>query len=145
MSKHRIKKQYGGPGSFVPSDGPTHSSSDNINDFASISSRLSSNSSLYDNSRRDVVPPSLRPSSSMAKVDLYKAPYETNRSHSSVSSMDSLANDFGQLNVQRQQSQPPQQPPQQPPPRQASVLSRRTSLPVSTLPLRHVKILTFTS
>ncbi|KIP12811.1 hypothetical protein PHLGIDRAFT_27185 [Phlebiopsis gigantea 11061_1 CR5-6] len=101
VSKHKVKKQYGGPGSFVPSDGPAHSSSDNINDFASIS---------------DVLPPSLRPSSSMAKVDLYKAPYETNRSHNSVSSMDTLANDFGQLSVQRQQ---PQQP-QQPPPRQSS-------------------------
>lgn len=111
VSKPKNKKQYGGPGSFVPSDGPANSSFENVND-SSLSSRLSSANSLYDVARREAVPPSLRPSSSLAKIDLYQAPYETNRSHNSVSSVDSLANDFGQLTVKQDN------------------LSRRTSLPV---------------
>lgn len=93
-----MKKNYGGPGSFVPSVGHIHASPEPYED-ASLASRVSTANSLYDVARREAIPPSLRSSSSLAKVDLYRAPYETNRSHQSISSVDSLANDFGQLNV----------------------------------------------
>ncbi|KAH9951756.1 hypothetical protein B0H21DRAFT_684854 [Amylocystis lapponica] len=104
--KPKSQRQYGGPGSFVPAGEST--SSLNNGDVQQAITRLPSTSSL--DVRRDHIPPSLRSSSSVAQLDLYVPPYETSRSHSSV---DSMANDFGEMVVgnrrSRRQSLPPQQ------------------------------------
>ncbi|OCH88317.1 hypothetical protein OBBRIDRAFT_889196 [Obba rivulosa] len=106
--KPNANKQYGGPGSFVPlSDSPAAHSELN---GGSVSSRLSSTSSSRDELRRENLPPSLRSSISMQRLDLYVPPYESMRSHSS--SVDGVINDFAELGVTdneyRRQSLPPQ-------------------------------------
>ncbi|GJE84670.1 hypothetical protein PsYK624_007460 [Phanerochaete sordida] len=99
-TKAKANRHYGGPGQFTPADDSLGQSNNTFRPGSSHASQLSSSNSLYDIARREAVPPSLRPSSSLAKVDLYKAPYETNRSHQSIASMDSVTNDFGQLTMQ---------------------------------------------
>ncbi|EED84494.1 predicted protein [Postia placenta Mad-698-R] len=84
-TKPKGQKQYGGPGSFVPAGEPS--------------------------SQTDLdVPPSLRPSHSVAQLGLYVAPYETSRSRHSVA--DSLTSSFSELGIvdqgSRRQSFPPQ-------------------------------------
>lgn len=91
--KPKMQRQYGGPGSFVPTD--ESSSSINGGELQQTSiARLPSTSST--DMRFDNIPPSLRSSSSVAQLDLYVPPYETSRSYSSVNSM---ANDFGEMSV----------------------------------------------
>ena len=88
--KPKPKKNYGGPGSFVPSNGsppPDHS-------------RVPSTGGS--DLGRDTIPASLRSSNSMAKFDLYVPPYETSRSNHSMhsNSVDSMTNEFAQFGVQ---------------------------------------------
>ncbi|PPQ66287.1 hypothetical protein CVT26_010971, partial [Gymnopilus dilepis] len=81
-------KQYGGPGTFVPS-GDVQSGS------------VSPGSGIYDSHSRtnsDVIPSSLRASSSAAHLDLYVAPYERNRNHQ----VDNLAQEFSEFGVSAQ-------------------------------------------
>ncbi|KAF8914111.1 hypothetical protein CPB84DRAFT_1758431 [Gymnopilus junonius] len=89
-------KQYGGPGSFVPSgDLPPGS--------------VSPGGSIYESHSRansDVIPSSLRASSSAAHLDLYVAPYERNRNQQ----IDYLNQEFSELGVsaqKRRESYPP--------------------------------------
>ncbi|KAF8974387.1 hypothetical protein BDZ97DRAFT_1647414 [Flammula alnicola] len=90
-------KQYGGPGSFVPSG------------ELPPGSRIASASAAYDNHSRqssDVIPSVLRASSSAANLNLYVAPYERNHNPP----MDSLARDFSEFGVsapRRRESFPP--------------------------------------
>ncbi|KAG5648671.1 hypothetical protein DXG03_000017 [Asterophora parasitica] len=95
-------KQYGGPGSFVPS-GESPSGPPN----GAHTSRIVSTGSAYDHSRQssDSIPPSLRASSSLAKLDLYVPPYERNK----ASPVDKLANEFNEFGVSdlRRESFPP--------------------------------------
>ncbi|CAL1702222.1 unnamed protein product [Somion occarium] len=93
--KPKSKKNYGGPGSFVPSgDSPPPS------DIRNGSSRLPSTAGS--DFSRDSIPSSLRVSSSAAKLDLYVPPYETSRSqqHIPSSSVDMMTNEFAELGVQ---------------------------------------------
>ena len=87
--KPHKNKQYGGPGSFVPSGEP---SSTQVS-----SSRIASANFLNNHSRRssDVIPipSSLRASSSLAGLDLYDPPYERNRQ------MDTLVREFNEFGV----------------------------------------------
>ena len=108
-SKPKVKKQYGGPGSFVPSDAsgsapstPPGSVTPPPRDpYASISNGLYSMSSgSLPESGSESVPSSLRASSSIVRRDLYTAPYETARSQRSYHSVDSLTNEFAELGVQ---------------------------------------------
>ena len=89
--KPQKNKQYGGPGSFVPSG---ESSSSQVS-----SSRIASASFLNNNSRRisDVIPipSSLRASSSLAGLDLYVPPYERDRRPQ----MDALVREFNEFGV----------------------------------------------
>lgn len=89
--KPRKNKQYGGPGSFVPSGEPSSSQVS--------SSRISSANLLNNHPRRssDVIPipSSLRASSSLAGLDLYDPPYERNR----LSQMDTLVREFNEFGV----------------------------------------------
>ncbi|KAJ3559833.1 hypothetical protein NM688_g107 [Phlebia brevispora] len=111
-SKPKVKKQYGGPGSFVPSDAPSSSpptppsgaATPPRDPYSSISNGLHnmSTGNLHDTSH-DSIPSSLRASNSMVRRDLYSAPYETTRSQRSYHSVDSLANDFSELGVQNDQ------------------------------------------
>lgn len=73
-------QQYGGPGSFVPSD---------------------SGSSMGDNHS---IPPSLRSAGSLAQLDLYNPQYNTQStmslgSQATGSTMNQLADEFGGLSV----------------------------------------------
>ncbi|KAG6855039.1 hypothetical protein C0991_005968 [Blastosporella zonata] len=83
-------KQYGGPGSFVPSVGESPSGPSN---GVSHPSSIVSTDNGYDHPRKnsDSIPASLRASSSLAKLDLYVPPYERN--------IDTIANEFGDLGV----------------------------------------------
>lgn len=82
-------KQYGGPGSFVPSGeaSPTQV----------LSSKITSASVLHSQSRQssDVIPSSLRASSSLAGLDLYVPPYERSRHPH----MDTLVQEFNEFGV----------------------------------------------
>ncbi|KAG6832972.1 hypothetical protein H0H92_004856 [Tricholoma furcatifolium] len=94
-------KQYGGPGSFVPSGKEAPSS---LSNGVSHQSRAVSTSSVYEHPRQisDTIPASLRASSSLAKLDLYVPPYER--------SIDTTANEFGNLGIsehRRSESFPP--------------------------------------
>ena len=109
--KSKPKKQYGGPGSFVPSNDPPVLSNDVDKYYPASSSRVSSFSGVSDNVR-DNIPASLKASSSLVKVDLYVPPYETSRSHLQASSMDSVTTDFSEFGVSQSSSH------------------RRTSMPV---------------
>ncbi|KAG6833753.1 hypothetical protein H0H87_001185 [Tephrocybe sp. NHM501043] len=114
-------KQYGGPGSFVPSGGEPESGLPN--GASHHPSRIVSGGNQYDHSRQDSdsIPSSLRASSSLAKLDLYVPPYER--------SVDIIANEFGDLGVsdhRRRESFPPPQrnhPTRQPSPGVYSSLS----------------------
>lgn len=90
-------KQYGGPGSFVPL-GDAPSTLQSVDESGVQSSRISSMSSIQDHSRHtsNTIPPSLRASSSLARLDLYVPPYQSSL-HGSV--LDHITNDFGQLEV----------------------------------------------
>ncbi|KAG6890915.1 hypothetical protein C0995_000872 [Termitomyces sp. Mi166 len=98
-------KQYGGPGSFVPSG---DDSTSGPLTGASHPSRIVATGSIYDHSKQslDNIPSSLRASSSLAKLDLYVPPYER--------SVDTVANEFRDLGV--------------------SDHRRRESLPVKSVP-----------
>jgi hypothetical protein len=89
--KPHKNKQYGGPGSFVPSGEP---SSGQVS-----SSRIASASFLNNHSRRssDVIPipSSLRASSSLTGLDLYVPPYERNR----PPQIDTLVREFNEFGV----------------------------------------------
>lgn len=106
-TKPKGQKQYGGPGSFVPAGEP---SSQTDLDVQHVITRLPSNSDIRNDLNRDQVPPSLRPSHSVAQLGLYVAPYETSRSRHSVA--DSLTSSFSELGIvdqgSRRQSFPPQ-------------------------------------
>ncbi|KAG5220888.1 Ingression protein [Salix suchowensis] len=82
-------KQYGGPGSFIPADGPAGAQ-------GVPGSRIVSTSVLHDRPRQelDAMPASLRASNSLAQLDLYVPPYEHRRR-----SPEGLASDFGQLGI----------------------------------------------
>ncbi|KDR83529.1 hypothetical protein GALMADRAFT_649948 [Galerina marginata CBS 339.88] len=93
-------KQYGGPGSFVPSGDA----------YASSPASIRTTSGVYDNHSRqnsDVIPSSLRASSSAANLDLYVPPYERNRNPQ----LDHLAQEFSEFGVsaqpRRRESFPP--------------------------------------
>ena len=84
--------QYAGPGSFVPSGEPANGSSH--------SSRIVSASSVLEHSRQnsDTIPGSLRPSGSLARLDLYSPSYEhKNKYH--LSAIDQVANEFQEFGV----------------------------------------------
>lgn len=95
----KANKQYGGPGSFVPSGEPS----------PAHSSRVASTSGAYAHSRQtsETLPSSLRPSGS-AHLDLYVAPYEQ---RSKILPVDILARDFEEFGVaephRRRDSLPP--------------------------------------
>ncbi|KII95371.1 hypothetical protein PLICRDRAFT_170031 [Plicaturopsis crispa FD-325 SS-3] len=94
-------KQYGGAGSFVPLDDVPPSLMTGHGSRHSISRIPSASGSAYDD-RPDAIPSSLRSSNSLAKLDLYVAPYEQNR-------VDAITSDFGELSVsghQRRESVP---------------------------------------
>lgn len=74
MNTIRPNKNYGGPGSFVPSEGESPSG-------------------------KNGVPPSLLASSSLAKLDLYNPPYDTGRRQGSGSTVDRVADEFGGLTI----------------------------------------------
>ncbi|KAE9410261.1 C2-domain-containing protein [Gymnopus androsaceus JB14] len=81
--------EYIGPGVFVEEGGQ--------------SNRIVSGSVIQDHSRRQSDSYSLRPSSSLAQLDLYQAPYENQ-------AMDSLANNFGEFGItngRRRETLPP--------------------------------------
>ncbi|KAF8803710.1 hypothetical protein BYT27DRAFT_7108876 [Phlegmacium glaucopus] len=98
-------KQYGGPGSFVPSGEPS----------SSQGSRIASASVLYNHSRHssDAIPSSLRPSGSLAGLDLYVPPYERNR-HSRIDTLAQEFNEFGVSEHHHRESFPPASYSQQP-------------------------------
>ncbi|GBE79289.1 predicted protein [Sparassis crispa] len=102
-AKPKAHRQYGGPGSFVPTEESTE-------EVRHAISHLPSTSSFREELSRDSIPSSLRSSSSIANLDLYVPAYESTRSHHSV---DSVVNEFAELgfsdNVNRRQSFPPQQ------------------------------------
>ncbi|TBU32129.1 hypothetical protein BD311DRAFT_862948 [Dichomitus squalens] len=79
--------QYGGRGTFVPLGESASSSLTDLSRYGSTNSR--------DEIRRENLPPSLR--SSNSRLDIYVAPYETTRSHSS--SVDGIASEFAELSV----------------------------------------------
>ncbi|PIL36761.1 hypothetical protein GSI_00450 [Ganoderma sinense ZZ0214-1] len=79
--------QYGGRGTFVPLGESASSSLSDLSRYGSTGSR--------DEIRRENLPPSLR--SSNSRLDIYVAPYESTRSHSS--SVDGVVNEFAELNV----------------------------------------------
>jgi hypothetical protein len=86
-------KQYGGPGSFVPSgELPSRLASDH----GAQVSRIMSTSGIPETTGRDPLPSSLRASNSLAKLDLYMPPYERSNGSSAI---DRIANDFGELRV----------------------------------------------
>ena len=89
----KSNKQYGGPGSFVPS-GELPSSL--ATSHGTQASRTMSTSGIPEHARQVSVPDSLRASSSLAKLDLYTPPYERTNGPQSV---DSIASDFGELRV----------------------------------------------
>ncbi|OBZ76196.1 Ingression protein fic1 [Grifola frondosa] len=107
-SKPKTQKQYGGPGSFVPS-GESASSLSDVDGYSN-SSHVPSASSTHENLRRENLPPSLRSSHSAAQIDLYVPPYETSRSRMSM--VDSMTSEFAELGVNgsrsRRQSFPTQ-------------------------------------
>jgi neural Wiskott-Aldrich syndrome protein len=93
----KTNKQYGGPGSFIPSaDSP--SSSANGSSSHTPASRIASMSSLQE-SAPDSFPESLRASSSLAKLDLYVPPYEQNTYRNHNSAIDHVTSDFGELDL----------------------------------------------
>lgn len=61
-------------------------------------SRIASTGSIYDHVRQssDSVPSSLRPSNSLASLDLYVPPYDQRHS---LSAVDQLTTDFGEFGV----------------------------------------------
>ncbi|KAH8113393.1 hypothetical protein DFH11DRAFT_340326 [Phellopilus nigrolimitatus] len=78
----KSNRQYGGPGSFVPSESENG----------------------FSNADRNSIPSSLRSSSSLAQLDLYIPPYEsanarTVRSQGTGSTVDQVADEFGGLSV----------------------------------------------
>ncbi|KAF8076197.1 hypothetical protein FPV67DRAFT_1617778 [Lyophyllum atratum] len=86
-------KQYGGPGSFVPSgESPSGPPNGTLHP-----SRIVSTGSVYDHSRQnsDSIPSSLRASSSLAKLDLYVPPYERNK----ISPVDKIADEFREFGL----------------------------------------------
>lgn len=92
-------KQYGGPGSFVPSGELA---------AGNPPSRIASSSVLYSHSRQnsDIIPSSMRASSSATNLDLYVPPYERNRN----TQMDNLTQGFSEFGVaapRRRESFPP--------------------------------------
>lgn len=89
-------KQYGGPGSFIPS-GDLPSS---LTNGTAQPSRIVSTGSMYDHSRQnsDNIPASLRASTSLAQLDLYVPPYEQ-RNH--LSPVDKVANEFGEFGISK--------------------------------------------
>lgn len=93
--KAKGNKQYGGPGSFIPTS--EHSNSSILNSHHP--SRVASTGSVSDYSRPnlDGIPPSLRASSSLATLDLYVPPYEQQRQYRSP--IDQLTNEFGEFGV----------------------------------------------
>ncbi|RDB23223.1 Ingression protein fic1 [Hypsizygus marmoreus] len=99
-------KQYGGPGSFVPSG----ESPSPLSNGGSQPSRIVSTGSIYDHSRQnsDAIPSSLRASSSLAKLDLYVPPYEQ---RNGASPINKVANEFREFGVsdqsRRRESFPP--------------------------------------
>ncbi|EMD40574.1 hypothetical protein CERSUDRAFT_121295, partial [Gelatoporia subvermispora B] len=133
----KASKQYGGPGSFVPlSDSPAHQE---VNG-GSVSSRLSSTGSSRDELRLENLPPSLRSSSSVGRLDLYVPPYESMRSH--TSSVDNITNDFAELGVadqgHRRQSLPLQTLGHSPRPSTSMGFSSHLSLPSNTSQGQHL-------
>ncbi|PPQ77311.1 hypothetical protein CVT25_010893 [Psilocybe cyanescens] len=79
-------KQYGGPGSFVP-----------LGDQPGSESRITG-TAAYSRQGSDVIPSSLRASSSAANLDLYVAPYERNKN----SPLDKLTQEFSEFGVSSQ-------------------------------------------
>lgn len=118
--KPKAKKQYGGPGTFIAhTDGRGSSESPkgspkphrgSLSDMPSWSSKSSNTwkaaASTID-LRPEALPPSLRSSSSIAQIGLYRPTYEGSDTHSSQSSLahhgaapfGSLADELGQMNV----------------------------------------------
>ncbi|KAF8592513.1 hypothetical protein K439DRAFT_1610299 [Ramaria rubella] len=92
--------QYGGPGSFTPStEVPMSLTHGNGNHSPS---RVQSGSST------DVLPPSLRPSGSLAQINLYSAPYEQRNRHNDVDQLSNVMADLGVNSAsQRRESFPP--------------------------------------
>ncbi|EIM88209.1 uncharacterized protein STEHIDRAFT_146275 [Stereum hirsutum FP-91666 SS1] len=103
--QHKLSKQYGGPGSFVPlADSP----------YDADGRPMSVSDSQLSIASRDSVPASLRPSGLSSKIDLYVPPYESTiraRSQQRESSVEGIANDFGELGIHppghRRESFPP--------------------------------------
>jgi hypothetical protein len=78
------------------SDSPTASPSGlNGHSASSLHSSVSSGQEFS----HDSLPDSLRPSHSLAKLDLYVPPYEMNSRDSYMSAVDRVTNDFGELGI----------------------------------------------
>lgn len=84
-------KQYGGPGSFVPAG---ESGIDGPRTLSRESSASTVPGEIYRNPIP--VPPSLRSSHSVAKLDLYVPPYESIRSHNSA---DNVTSEFAEMTI----------------------------------------------
>lgn len=92
IQKHVKNKQYAGPGTFIPTGEPSVNGSP-------VPSRIVSASSLLEHSHFRRSPdtlPSLRPSTSLAKLDLYAPPYEQ-KSH--ILGVEKVANEFKEFGV----------------------------------------------
>lgn len=126
--KAKAKKQYGGPGSFTAhtdARGSTESLDGGLSRWSPSGSRGWSGSpygswrqsSTDSDLRPETLPPTLRSSSSIAQIGLYRPSYETTStqgsSHSSLSAQQSsgftvnaLTDEMGQMNLRRRLSLP---------------------------------------
>ncbi|KAI0700705.1 hypothetical protein BC835DRAFT_1411823 [Cytidiella melzeri] len=118
--KAKAKKQYGGPGSFTAhsdargsseslNGGPSRWSPGGVRALSTTPSSTWRQSSTDVDIRSEALPPSLRSSSSITQIGLYRPNYETTSTHSSSqsslsfqssnSSVNALTDELGQMNL----------------------------------------------
>ena len=116
--KPKAKKQYGGPGTFIAhsdprgtsespngSPQPSHGSTATMSSWSAKSSNTWKVAASAVELRPEAVPSSLRASSSITQIGLYRPNYEGNStqssaSHHAVSTFDSLTDELGQMSLQ---------------------------------------------
>ncbi len=122
--KAKARKQYGGPGSFTAhpdargsseslGGSPSRWSPSGVRAMKTGGSSNTWRHSFTDaDIRPEALPPSLRSSSSIAQIGLYRPNYENTGTHSShstqqsASSVSSLTDELGQMNLRRRLSLP---------------------------------------
>ena len=125
--KLKAKRQYGGPGSFTAlpdargsseslGGSPSRWSPSGVSAMTSNSSNTWRHSFTEADIRPEALPRSLRSSSSIAQIGLYRPSYESTGTHSSAhssrstqqstSSVASLTDEMGQMNLRRRLSLP---------------------------------------